>query len=461
MSTATAAVPESAVAKAARPKPWQRIDDWRPEDPVFWRTTGAAIARRNLVFSIFSEHIGFSVWSLWSVMVLFLGPEYGIDPAGKFLLTAVPTLLGSLLRLPYTFAVAVFGGRTWTVISAALLLLPAIPMAILIEPGVSYGTLMVLACLSGVGGGNFASSMANINLFYPERHKGWALGLNAGGGNLGVPAVQLVGLAVLATAGAAHPRLVPAVYLPLIVLAALGAARYMNNISNAVNEKGAMRQAAREPHTWIMSFLYIGTFGSFIGFGFAFGQVLQVQFKEEFATPIDAAYLTFLGPLIGSLIRPFGGYLADRFGGARVTFLNFVAMAVGAGVVLFASGRASLPLYLVGFISLFVFSGIGNGSTYKMIPAIFRAKAANAVAAGMDEAAAQRQARRLSGALIGIAGAVGALGGVLVNIAFRQSFLAYQSADAAYVAFIIFYGVCFLVTWIVYLRPSAHRLAGV
>lgn len=428
---------------------------------MFWRATGAAIARRNLIFSIFSEHIGFSVWSLWSVMVLFLGPEYGIDPAGKFLLTAVPTLLGAVLRLPYTFAVAVFGGRTWTVISAALLLLPAVPMAILIEPGVSYSTLMVLACLTGVGGGNFASSMANINLFYPERHKGWALGLNAGGGNLGVPAVQLVGLAVLATAGAAYPRLVPAVYLPLIVLAALGAARYMNNISNAVNEKGAMRQAAREPHTWVMSFLYIGTFGSFIGFGFAFGQVLQVQFKEEFATPIDAAYLTFLGPLIGSLVRPVGGFLADRAGGARVTFANFVAMAIGAGLVLFASGQQSLPLYLVGFISLFVFSGIGNGSTYKMIPAIFRAKAAAAVAAGMDEEAAQRQARRLAGALIGIAGAVGALGGVLVNIAFRQSFLAYQSADAAYLAFIVFYGVCFLTTWAVYLRPSPRRLAGV
>jgi NNP family nitrate/nitrite transporter-like MFS transporter len=447
-------------AKSA-PNRGHQIDDWRPEDSTFWKNTGAAVARRNLIFSIFSEHIGFSVWSLWSVMVLFLGPAYGIDPAGKFLLTAVPAAVGSVLRLPYTFAVAKFGGRNWTIISASLLLLPAVPMAILIEPGVSYTTLMILAAIAGVGGGNFASSMANINLFYPERLKGWTLGLNAGGGNLGVPAVQLVALVVLATVGAAYPRVVPAVYIPLIVLAALGAARYMDNITSAANEKRAMREATRDPHTWIMSFLYIGTFGSFIGFGFAFGQVLQVQFKSQFATPIDAAYLTFLGPLIGSLIRPVGGYLADKLGGAKVTFWNFVAMAAGASVVLYASGEKSLPLYLVGFMSLFVFSGIGNGSTYKMIPAIFRAKAALAVGAGWDEEAAQRRARRLSGALIGIAGAVGAFGGVLVNVAFRQSFLAYKTADAAYLAFIIFYGVCFLVTWAVYLRPSSNRLTGV
>ncbi|MFK3981187.1 nitrate/nitrite transporter [Micromonospora sp. NPDC050397] len=471
-----------------------RIDDWRPEDPVFWRTKGAGIARRNLIFSVFSEHIGFSVWSLWSVLVLFLGPEYGVDPAGKFLLTAVPTALGAVLRLPYTFAVGVFGGRNWTVISAALLLLPAIPMAILIEPGVSYQTLMILACLAGVGGGNFASSMANINQFYPDRHKGWALGLNAGGGNLGVPAVQLVGLLVLATAGAAQPRLVPAVYLPLIVLAALLAARYMDNISPAAtratdrvgrdgsvrdglvrpdgsgrdgsvgvpSERGAMREVIRDPHTWIMSFLYIGTFGSFIGFGFAFGQVLQVQFGDRFATPLDAAYLTFLGPLVGSLVRPLGGYLADRLGGARVTCWNFVVMAAGASLVLYASGRNSLFLYLVGFISLFVFSGIGNGSTYKMIPAIFRARTRNAAGAAADPgSAAFRRAARLAGALIGIAGAVGAFGGVLVNIAFRQSFLAYKSADAAYLSFVVCYALCVLVTWAVYLRPSPHRLPGV
>jgi NNP family nitrate/nitrite transporter-like MFS transporter len=425
------------------------IDDWRPEDPAFWRTTGAPIARRNLIFSILSEHIGFSVWSLWSVMVLFLGPQYGIDPAGKFLLTAVPTLLGASLRIPYSLAVARFGGRNWTVFSAAMLLIPSVTAAFLIKPGVDYSTLLILAALAGVGGGNFASSMTNINAFYPNRLKGWALGINAGGGNLGVAAVQLVGLLVLAVAGAASPGLVAGVYIPLIVVAAVCSAFYMDNLSQARNEKHAMRDATREGHTWIMSLLYIGTFGSFIGFGFAFGQVLQVQFADQFSTPIKAAYLTFLGPLLGSLIRPVGGALADRLGGAKVTFVNFIAMAVGAGIVLLASQQRSLPLYLVGFIALFVLSGIGNGSTYKMIPAIFRAK----------YAADELTARRLSGAVIGIAGAIGACGGVLVNLAFRQSFLTTKNADAAYVAFIAFYAVCVLVTWAIYLRPGV-RTAG-
>ena len=183
------------------------IDDWRPEDPQFWEATGKTVARRNLFFSIFSEHIGFSIWSLWSVLVLFLPePVFGIDPAGKFLLTTLPTALGAFVRLPYTFAVAKFGGRNWTIVSAALLLIPTIATAIVLEPGVSFTTLLVVSCLAGVGGGNFASSMANINAFYPDRLKGWALGLNAGGGNLGVPVVQLVGLLVLATAGRRRTR---------------------------------------------------------------------------------------------------------------------------------------------------------------------------------------------------------------------------------------------------------------
>ncbi|MDQ2737401.1 MAG: MFS transporter, partial [Actinomycetota bacterium] len=330
---------------ATRGKRW--IDDWRPEDREFWDATGAVIARRNLLVSVLSEHIGFSVWSLWSVLVLFLGPQYHIDPAGKFLLTAVPTLVGALLRLPYTFAVAKFGGRNFTIFSALLLLLPTVFIAVVLSPGVSYSTLLVASAVAGVGGGNFASSMTNINAFYPQRLKGWALGLNAGGGNLGVAVVQLIGLLVLSTAGASHPRLMVAIYIPLIVLAALGAAMTMDNLSVASNAKGAMRRVCRDKHTWVIALLYIGTFGSFIGFGFAFGQVLQVQFKSTFATPVKAAYLTFLGPLLGSVVRPYGGKLADRFGGSMVTFVNFIAMALGAGLVLIAALQKSLPLYLV------------------------------------------------------------------------------------------------------------------
>jgi NNP family nitrate/nitrite transporter-like MFS transporter len=448
------------------------IQDWRPEDLAFWNGGGSRVARRNLIFSIFSEHIGFSIWSLWSVFVLFLTPEYGLSHdlktavAQKFLLTTLPTALGAGVRLPYTFAVAKFGGRNWTIVSALLLLIPTTAAAIMLKPGISYPTLLVLAALAGVGGGNFASSMANINSFYPQRLKGRALGLNAGGGNLGVAVVQLVALAVLATAGKGQPRVLLAIYIPLIVIATLSAVFFMDNIAHVRNEKRALREAAREPHTWVIAFLYIGTFGSFIGFGFAFGQVLQNQFGSHFLTggkvdPVKIAYLTFLGPLVGSLIRPVGGWLADRVGGARTTFWTFVVMVVAASVVLIASREKSLGLFYVGFMALFVLSGIGNGSTYKMIPAIFRSKGQRLVDSGADPNAVEHESRRMANAVIGIAGAIGAFGGVLVNIAFRQSFLTYKTGDAAYVGFIAFYIACVAVTWVVYLRPSAKRLNGI
>jgi NNP family nitrate/nitrite transporter-like MFS transporter len=449
---------KSVLAPPSGFRPRVAIADWYPEDTAFWARDGARTARRNLVFSILAEHLGFSVWSLWSVFVLFMGPNYHVDTAGKFYLTTVPTAVGALLRLPYTFAVARFGGRNWTVFSASLLLVPCILAAFVLKPGVSFTTLVIIAAVAGVGGGNFASSMANINAFYPERLKGAALGLNAGGGNIGVAVVQLVGLLVLATAGIAHPRLILAVYIPLVVLAALGAAFAMNNLTRMRNDKHAMRDVAKDAHTWIVSLLYIGSFGSFIGFSFAFGQVLTVQFKD---TPRQAADLVWLGPLVGSLIRPAGGWLADRIGGARVTFWNFVAMAAAAGVVLTASQHKSLPVFVAGFLLLFAFSGLGNGSTYKMIPAIFRAKAKARIAAGTAEEAADREARRMTGALIGIAGAVGAFGGAVINFALRESFLTNKNGNAAYIAFLAFYALCFVVTYTVYLRKSPNRLANV
>jgi NNP family nitrate/nitrite transporter-like MFS transporter len=455
----TTTAPDAPSARSLFAGRW--IDHWDPEDAGFWDRTGARIANRNLWFSILSEHIGFSIWTMWSVLVLFMGPEYGIDAAGKFFLVAVPTLAGSVLRLPYTFAVARFGGRNWTIVSAVLLLIPTILAAIVMQPGTSYMTFILVAAVGGVGGGNFASSMANINTFFPEARKGWALGLNAGGGNIGVPVIQLVGLLIIATAGTGAPRILFGVYIPLIIVAAVLAALYMDNISSVRNDTGAFKESIRERQTWIMSFLYIGTFGSFIGYSFAFGLVLQNQFGR---TPLQAASVTFIGPLLGSLIRPYGGKLADRLGGARVTFWNFVGMGAATGVVIVASAIDSLVLFTAGFVLLFALSGLGNGSTYKMIPAIFRGQARVAIAEGADETTAFLRARRVSGAVIGIAGAVGALGGLFINLAFRQSFMSAGSGDPAFWSFLAFYVVCVVVTYVVYLRPvpteTAHpRLA--
>ena len=222
-----------------------------------------------------------------------------------------------------------------------------------------------------------------------------------------------------------------------------------------------MRDVARDGHTWIISLLYIGTFGSFIGFSFAFGQVLQVQFADIFSTPVKAAYLTFIGPLIGSLIRPVGGHLADRLGGAKVSFVNFVAMALGASVVLVASMMQSLPLYLVGIRDAVRIQRDRQRFGLQDDPGDLPVEVRHRDHQRRDPTVSLAKSQRHAGALIGIAGAIGAFGGVLVNLAFRQSFLAYQTATAAYVAFIAFYAVCFMVTWFVYLRESDRKLEGV
>lgn len=456
------------------------ITDWDPEDAVAWNAGGAKVARRNLIWSIVAEHVGFSVWSIWSVMVLFMPQDvYRIDAAGKFVLVAVPTIVGAVLRIPYASAVTRFGGRNWTIFSALILLVPAaLTVYFMAHPETSYTTFVLVSAFAGLGGGNFASSMANINAFYPQRLKGWALGLNAGGGNIGVAAVQLIGLMVIATVGNRSPQLVCAAYLVLIGVAALGASFFMDNLTDhkSPDHKSNARvmiDVLAYRDSWLIALLYIGTFGSFIGFGFAFGQVLQINFIAALAdggrvTPamaaqaaLHAAQIAFIGPVLGSLARPLGGWLADRIGGARVTLYTFAAMTVAAAWLV-GSGEIddatpgvpsgmTMAALIGGFVVLFVLSGIGNGSTYKMIPSIFEAKSR-----GLGQLdAAQRQAwsRRMSGALIGIAGAVGALGGVGVNMALRASYLSpAKSATMAFWAFLGFYVLCGAITWVAYVR---------
>lgn len=439
--------PSTAPAPPSRGGRW--IEHWDPENETFWQETGEKVAKRNLLFSVLSEHIGFSIWTLWSVLVLFMGPEYGLTPADKFMLTSMVTLVGAVVRVPYTFAVAIFGGRNWTIISASLLLIPSIAAFAVMKPGTSFDTFLWIGLLAGIGGGNFASSMTNINAFFPLKKKGWALGLNAGGGNIGVAAIQLVALAVIGAGGG--PRVLLGIYIPLIAVAAVLGALFMDNIASVKNDTGAAKDAAKDAHTWIMSFLYVGTFGSFIGYSFAFGQVLTNQFGR---TPLQATYLTFIGPLLGSLIRPVGGWLADRYGGAKITLWNYVAMGVATAVLVVASMQKSLPLFVVAFVVLFSLTGIGNGSTFKMIPGIFQTKA---LARGLEGETAVLHGRRLSGASMGLIGAAGALGGVGINLAFRQSFLSYGSGTGAFVAFLVYYALCFGVTWAVYLRRTAPQ----
>jgi NNP family nitrate/nitrite transporter-like MFS transporter len=302
--------------------------------------------------------------------------------------------------------------------------------------------------------------MTNINAFYPQRLKGWALGLNAGGGNIGVPVIQLVGLLVIATAGNRSPHIVCVVYLVLIAFAAVGAALFMDNLPKQRANTGSMIQVMRQRDSWLIALLYIGTFGSFIGFSFAFGQVLQINFLAGDANPamtaqaaLHAAQIAFLGPLLGSVARPAGGWLSDRIGGGRVTLYTFAAM-IGAAGWLVASER-HMAAYVVGFVALFVLSGIGNGSVYKMIPSIFEAKSRD-----MDHLTQRERAdwsRRMSGALIGIAGAIGALGGVGINLVLRASYSSpAHSATMAFWVFFAVYVLCAAATWFAYVRRPAH-----
>lgn len=425
------------------------IRHWDPEDDGFWQTTGRRIANRNLVYSILVEHLGFTVWLLWSMVVLYLpaaGFDLGVDQL--FWLVAVPNLVGSVLRLPYTFAVARFGGRNWTVISALLLLVPTGLLAWCVsDPATPYWLLLVTAATAGLGGGNFASSMANISYFYPERRKGAALGVNAAGGNLGVAVVQLLVPVVVVVGAGTMVANAGLVWIPLILLSAVLAFFGMDNLAVVKSDFASQGRAFRRGHTWVMSFLYIGTFGSFIGFSAAFPLVINRSFPQS-----QAGYFAFLGALVGSLARPVGGWLADRLGGARVTGWSFAAMALGVGGVLFGLRQHSFGLFFGAFVVLFAATGAGNGSTYRMIPAIFATRAKWQMSEGVAPAEALLGAKREAAAAIGIASAVGAFGGFLIPRGFAMSLADTGSIDTALYVFLGGYAVFAATNWWFYLR---------
>jgi NNP family nitrate/nitrite transporter-like MFS transporter len=451
---------------------------WTPEDKAFWEREGQAIANINLWISMPALFLAFAVWQLWSVVAVNL-PLLGFKftPNELFWLAAAPGLSGATLRIFYSFMVPVFGGRRWTAISTASLLIPALGIGIAIQdPSTSYATLLTLALLCGFGGGNFASSMANINFFFPKERKGSALGLNAGLGNLGVSAVQFLAPLVVAAgvygplAGGPQSVVTAAgqtaqiwaqnaafVWVPFIVIFTVAAGIGMNDIADA---RASVREQAvifRRKHNWLMCWLYLGTFGSFIGYAAGFPLLIKSQFPG--VNPLQYAWL---GPLVGAVIRPFGGWLADKLGGAVVTFWNFVVMAAAVGGVLWflpsGGSGGSFVGFFACFMVLFLTTGIGNGSTFRMIPVIFLTERTRAAAGkGTDgQEQAIREANKEAAAVLGFTSAFAAYGGFFIPKSYGTSISLTGGPEAALYVFIVFYLTCIALTWWYYSRKGAE-----
>src|SRR6266550_6546370 len=343
------------------------ILDWRPEDEKFWESTGKKIALRNLIWSMFSLHHGFAIWLIWSIVVTRLpqaGFHYTTDQL--FQLVAMPGLIGSLARFPYGFMPAIVGGRNWTVISTALLFITVLSLAYFVtQPETPFWLMCIVTATAGFGGGTFSASMANISFFYPSRLKGYGLGMNAGVGNLGVSVVQLVtplvlGFGVISlylttpTGEGLYLQNAGLMWIPSLTVAVIGAYLFMNNLSVASASFKEQLVILKRKHNWVMSYIYIATFGSFIGYSAAFPLLIKTQFPEI------TAGIAFLGPLLGSVIRPFGGLLADKIGGAIVTFWNFIAMGAATIGVMYFVHQKNFVGFLTMFLALFTLTGLAN-----------------------------------------------------------------------------------------------------
>ena len=504
-----------------------KLTEWKPEDEQFWAAGGSKTAWRNLTFSVPSLLCAFSVWMFWSILTVKM-KEVGFpfSDAQLFTIISIAGLSGATLRIPNSFMVALAGGRNVVAVTTLMLLAAALGAGIALQDrNTPFATFAILAVLSGVGGGNFSSSMSNINGFFPKRLAGLALGLNAGVGNLGVSIMQILVPAVMGTslfgalAGAPHLNAAgrqlwvqngALVWVPFLAVVALLAWFLMDNregqdceptslallkilglhlIGFAATAMGVLlllrfklgllpqmgvlvltilvclglmkllpgkiktgldAQFAIFPkkHTWIMTVLYLMTFGSFIGFSSALPLLIKVVFGRYPVgvlnphSPNPLAY-AFLGPLVGSIVRPIGGMLSDKFRGSRVTQWATVLMILGAlGVAHFVKLAQSAPdpavhfmPFLILFLLLFVASGLGNGSTFQMVPFIFEPK--------------------LAGPVLGWTSAAAAYGAFIIPAIFKIQVDAGKVEVALY-GFAFFYLLCLVLNWYYYARTNAE-----
>ena len=446
------------------------LTDWRPDDPEFWKSSGHGIASKNLWISIPCLLLAFSVWLVWSVVVAQL-PSIGFayDTNQLFWLAALPGLSGATLRIFYSFMVPIFGGRLWTALSTASLLVPAVGIGFAVQnPDTPYVLFLALALLCGLGGGNFASSMANISFFYPKSEKGHALAMNAGLGNAGVSVMQFV-VPLVITAGVfgamgGEPQTAADgtklwlqnagfVWVPFLLITSVAAWFGMDNIESARASFKEQSIIFKRKHNWVMCILYTGTFGSFIGYSAGFPLLAKTQFPE-----VNSLQFVFLGPLIGALSRAATGWVSDKYGGGRVTFWTFLVMILAVAGVLFFLGIKETPGAFWGFFAMFMVlffaTGVGNASTFQMIPMIMGQEVGRLMPE-LQGTEFQRQADRESAAIIAFTSAIAAYGAFFIPKAYGTSITLSGGPELALWVFMTFYAVCVVITWFYYTRRNA------
>jgi len=431
------------------------LNDWRPDDDDYWNRKGKYVANRNLMASIPCLLLAFAVWFIWSAVAVNLNNiGFNFTTEQLFTLAAVPGLTGATLRVFYSFCVPIFGGRNWTVFSTSTLLIPAIGIGFAVQnPNTSYNTMLILAAFCGLGGGNFSSSMANISFFYPKKRQGTALGLNAGLGNLGVSALQFIVPVIIGVGGfefivgSSQELILPdgttkqiwlqnaAFFWVLpVILATLGALFFMDNLPTAKSSLKEQLIIFKRKHMYLTTWLYVMSFGSFIGYSAAFPLLIKTQFPG-----INPLSYAFLGPMCGALMRPVGGWISDKVqSGALVTFIDlFIMIACVFSVLFFISAdNKSFIGFFISFILLFITTGVANGSVFQMIPMIFVPKE--------------------SAAVLGFSAAIAAYGAFLIPKSFGLSIKMTGGPEIALYFFVIYYISCIFITWWYYLRKNAE-----
>ena len=447
------------------------ITEWRPEDPAFWQQQGQQIASRNLWISVPCLLLAFCVWMLFSAVAVNL-PKVGFQFTTDqlFMLTALPSVSGALLRVPYSFMVPVFGGRRWTAFSTGILIIPCVWLGFAVQDtSTPFSTFIIISLLCGFAGANFASSMANISFFFPKEKQGGALGINGGFGNLGVSVMQLIAplavsfsiFAAFGGGGVTQPdgtmlylQNAAWIWVPFLAVFTLAAWFGMNELATSKASLSAQLPVLKRSHLWIMSFLYLATFGSFIGFSAGFAMLSKTQFPA-----VQILHFAFFGPLVGALARSAGGAISDRLGGTRVTLVNFVVMAIFSALLFLtlpSSGEGgNFTAFFCVFLVLFLTAGLGSGSTFQMISVIFRKMTMERVKkAGGSESDAMREAATETAAALGFISAIGAIGGFFIPKAFGTSLALTGSPAGAMKVFLVFYIACVVITRAIYGRKK-------